>query len=427
MLIVISLLFGFVATEFVFRAYFYFYRGPDFWNQIKNYAVVNDPKYGFKLRPNLNTVELTTRIYDKFLKSHGDQDYLVVCQINEDGFRGCSWEESKKPGTLRIACFGGSTTFGHCVDDRETWPAQLAQLLNEKICKCEIMNFGVPGWDSSRDRDLALSVISKYNPDVLLFHEGWNDEFLFSLTKGGNLNESWSHLSAEETFNYYGAIPFAQFLSRFATFFVLAKAIRRRRVFASRMNFGSATRWRGLIQESWRKSWASNVSQVVKAASKRGAVVALIDYPGLVSLHDAPDDREEYIANTRMSPLHAEYQALSKSLISSLMRQLGPKIPVLDGSAGFDMVGPERLEYFLDDIHLSGKGNGLLAKLIVSDLLDLLSRKEEWLELQVSFPKSLKGVGSCSEYQRLVAERRAAELARASDEKFVPDDMYTTV
>lgn len=427
MAFIISLLCGFVGAEVILRIYLYFRRGPDYWNQMKNSAVVNDSKYGFKLRPNIDTSEAKKAIYDKFLKSYGNPESLVVCRTNEVGFRGCSWGKKKKPGVLRVACFGGSTTFGHCVDDHNTWPAELARLLNENSCRSEVMNFGVPGWDSARDRDLALSVVAEYSPDVLLFHEGWNDEFLFSLTKGANLRSSWTHLSVEETFNYYGPIPFSQFLSKFATFFMLVKSVRRAMVFASRMNFGSADRWKRLIQEDWRKSWASNLNQVVKAASEKGALVALVDYPGLVSLYDAPDDRAEYVANSRLSTLHAEYQALSKSLISSFMRQLNTGMPVLDGASGFDMVGAERLEYFLDDIHLSSKGNRLLAKSIVDDLLDLLSQKDEWMRLQSSFEGIVNTAGTCSIHQSLVAERRAAELTRASEEKLIPDDMYTTV
>lgn len=424
---IIAILLGFTGTEVIFRTYLYFRRGPDYWNQIKNYAVVNDSKYGFKLRNNLDTAALTTAIHDKFLKSCGDDDGLVACKINEVGFRGCSWHKTKKPGVLRIACFGGSTTFGHCVDDHETWPAELARLLNANSCKSEVMNFGVPGWDSSKDRDLAISVIDEYNPDVLLFHEGWNDEFLFSLTRGANLSRSWSHLSLEETFYYYGSVPLASLWSRFATLFVLIKSVRRKIVFASHMNFGSAMRWRRLILEDWRRSWASNLNEVIKAASEKGVLVALVDYPGLVSLSDAPDDRAEYVANSRLSTLHADYQALSKSLISTFMRQLNPQLPVLDGAAGFRTHGSERLEYFLDDIHLSGKGNALLAKSIVSELVDVLSRKDDWLKRQSSFEEILGEVGSCSAHQRLVADRCAAELIRSSEKKFIPDDMYTTV
>ena len=65
-------------------------------------------------------------------------DYLMHDYYNIHGYRGKIAEE-KKVGEYRIACFGGSTTYGFGVEEQEAWPAQLGKLLGEKY---SVVNLG---------------------------------------------------------------------------------------------------------------------------------------------------------------------------------------------------------------------------------------------------------------------------------------------
>ncbi len=58
-------------------------------------------------------------------------DYFLHGYYNTEGYRGEQLEE-KKPGEYRVACFGGSTTFGFWVEAEEAWPAQLNKDLQNK-------------------------------------------------------------------------------------------------------------------------------------------------------------------------------------------------------------------------------------------------------------------------------------------------------
>jgi len=55
-------------------------------------------------------------------------DYFLHNYYNIRGYRGAIVGEKQK-GEYRIACFGGSTTYGFGVEESESWPAQLQQQL----------------------------------------------------------------------------------------------------------------------------------------------------------------------------------------------------------------------------------------------------------------------------------------------------------
>lgn len=89
---------------------------------------------------------------------------------NLDGFRGNEFTRVKT--THRIACIGGSTTYGIGVGDDETWPFYLDQLLQPD---CEVLNFGVPAHSSVEHKKLLPQILARYSPDIVIFQLGLND------------------------------------------------------------------------------------------------------------------------------------------------------------------------------------------------------------------------------------------------------------
>jgi len=68
--------------------------------------------------------------------------------------------------------FGGSTTFGHGVEDGDTVVAKLGELNQEHIW----LNFGVNSHDSIRETDKLLHLLRQgYRPDKVVFIDGLND------------------------------------------------------------------------------------------------------------------------------------------------------------------------------------------------------------------------------------------------------------
>jgi len=94
------------------------------------------------------------------------------------GFRGREVEVDKAPGTYRIVCVGGSTTYTTEVKDfRLSYPDQLERSLKERHGRAdvEVINAGVGGWSSYEcliDVELRLLAL---HPDLLVVYHGIND------------------------------------------------------------------------------------------------------------------------------------------------------------------------------------------------------------------------------------------------------------
>src|SRR5262245_56768948 len=92
------------------------------------------------------------------------------------GYRSPERPLAKPPGTVRVLCAGGSTTFDLLApDDDSTWPALLEHRLRGLGPTTEGWNAGFPGWTSLENLiALALRDID-IHPDVVLLFQGIND------------------------------------------------------------------------------------------------------------------------------------------------------------------------------------------------------------------------------------------------------------
>lgn len=96
---------------------------------------------------------------------------------NALGFRGPEIPRIKPPGTLRIVCLGGSSTYGHTEsDDAHTWPGQLQALLDEtQPGRVQVINAGVSGRNTfEMTVDMAVR-LTDLQPDLYLYYESYND------------------------------------------------------------------------------------------------------------------------------------------------------------------------------------------------------------------------------------------------------------
>ncbi len=96
--------------------------------------------------------------------------------INSLGFRDPERSAAKKPGTVRVLCLGAYQTFGHGVDDGETYPRRLEALLNRGGGRrYEVWNGGrqaataIVGLARLRSEGFALK------PDLVVLEYGFVD------------------------------------------------------------------------------------------------------------------------------------------------------------------------------------------------------------------------------------------------------------
>lgn len=94
----------------------------------------------------------------------------TTIRINQDGFRDLDYPLKKGNNTYRIAVIGDSFTFGQGVELNQTYPKQLEFLLNANSNNThyEIMNFGVPGYNTFQEVQFLKDKALKYNPNMVI-------------------------------------------------------------------------------------------------------------------------------------------------------------------------------------------------------------------------------------------------------------------
>jgi hypothetical protein len=102
--------------------------------------------------------------------------HAVEVRFNALGLR--DGEIGKKTeGTLRIAIIGDSFTYGHGLPEKLSYPRQLETLLRGKDPgrPVEVINAGRGGEELDRLEPLAMAVLDRFSPDVLVYGYFLND------------------------------------------------------------------------------------------------------------------------------------------------------------------------------------------------------------------------------------------------------------
>ena len=103
----------------------------------------------------------------------------VLVQTNAAGQRGGEYLRQKSPGLFRIVALGDSFTFGAGVDFDGTYPKILQDLLNQggaaAGAPCEVLNFGVEGYNTSQELAYLQEQGLALDPDLILIEYVFND------------------------------------------------------------------------------------------------------------------------------------------------------------------------------------------------------------------------------------------------------------
>ena len=135
------------------------------------------PGRGFRVHLIPNVDE---RITNTFSLISADRERQYRLRSNSLGFRGPELEQKRTPGTFRILVFGDSSSFGWGVDDEDTYPEVLAQVLRARFpdTPIEVGNFAIPGDSTEFGRLIAEKIIPRFKPDFVIFGFGANDAHL---------------------------------------------------------------------------------------------------------------------------------------------------------------------------------------------------------------------------------------------------------
>jgi lysophospholipase L1-like esterase len=152
------------------------FAGAEAWNRVQGAR-----RWGSALRtpPNLDVIRsegaaLRPGVFADWVGSDFDRSYSKTAYftVNRYGLRGRSPERVEREQRARVVCLGGSTTFGIFVTDGEEWPARLEARLSGRA---EVLNAGRPGATSSVNYEYLRDRLLRFEPDVVVLYEGFND------------------------------------------------------------------------------------------------------------------------------------------------------------------------------------------------------------------------------------------------------------
>ncbi len=104
-----------------------------------------------------------------------DQARTFPYRTNAHGLRDRD-RPAKRPGTMRVLVVGDSYTWGYAVAEEEAYPQVAERLLAERgRADIEVINGGIPDYNSRQERQLLDQLIGVYRPDAVFLAYVVND------------------------------------------------------------------------------------------------------------------------------------------------------------------------------------------------------------------------------------------------------------
>ncbi len=264
-------------------------------------------------------------------------EFTETSHTNALGLRGAALGP-KAEGTQRLVAIGDSFTYGHGVQDDETYPAVVERLLRARGHDVEVVNAGVPGYSTDQAYTWALRDGLALAPDLLLVGvhcSDVSDNFeasLYDVADGRLVRRPTDATRMYRLGSIVGLIP---------------SAVRRSRVFdllVASLEWHDAPSARPAVPDL--DAWSfGKIRLAVLDLAERVPALAVVLMPCKQALGGA----DPY------GPLAADFAAAG--------------VPVLAARAAFGDGDAARAAFFRDDPHLNAAGNRVLAA-AVADFLE---------------------------------------------------------
>ena len=200
---------------------------------------------------------------------------------NSQGLRGPERPRERLPDRgPRIVCVGDSHTFGTGVAEQETWPARLAAALAARGCpRVEVLNAGVPGFDTAQEAVWLERAGLVHAPDLVLLQYFVNDTAARGLTRPGEPPPGGLVTLVHPRRD--GWVATLRGVSRAAD--VLCDALYRHYAMGEHMQ--QLLRWHAPGDPGW-ELVKTSLLRARDATAAAGATFAVVLYPMLLRAHD---------------------------------------------------------------------------------------------------------------------------------------------
>lgn len=295
--------------------------------------------------------------------------------LNAEGFRGHEFG-AHRAGVYQIVSLGDSCTFGVISPGerdgleyiREPYPQHLDRLLSERsgTGRFEVLNAGVPGYNSFQGLMLLRSKLRRLRPDLITVRFGWNDHLMSPGDTDSAFHEPQSVVvrDAQDLLLQTELYPFAKRLGM---------------IVGGRLAAGTAPKER---PHTWRpdipiEAYTHNLERIVEIARARGAAVWFLTAPQ-GALNDAALRRYEETSQTSAVHSLLEFNALPSvaevvrihAVYNAAVREVGARlgVPVVDMDAEYrgHLEEPinQPLFTFNDLVHPTDAGHALEAEVL---------------------------------------------------------------
>lgn len=321
------------------------------------------PFVGFTFTPN-----------NRFVGSHPYQKNSAEIFVDKHGF--LAGDNNllipKGDDEIRIATIGGSTTANLNLPFDRNWPGRLGNILQQKFPdkKITVINAGTPGFDTAQSiGNLALRVMP-FAPDIVIIYHAYND---FKAI-GGNktFTPDYSHIH-KTPYGFFKQPDIWTRLLRKSMFYVRNRNLVRE-FKKNRIEIGNKDKKRlPYIPPEAEKTFTQHIEALVSIAESGGASVILSSF---ATLHD-PDinwnsqaEAMKQLTPFQVMNLKSLYYFTSGLTIEAIFEAFNRYNRVLldvarDRKTGWvdnaDLV-PHEDQYFVDRVHFSTAGAGLMAE-----------------------------------------------------------------
>lgn len=278
--------------------------------------------------------------------------------INRHGFRGREFSSEKSAETTRVLTLGSSSTFGYFNRDHETYPVRLETLLNERCParRFEVVNLGIPHLRIAQIRELFLEEGRLFSPDVVTFYEGVND----SLLAIPRHSRGWGAEVVDSLRGRLVTVALLDFLLDLRGRIISPAALEA----ASDDVAAEFLFHLDLLFEASRNvaSHFVLISQQAKSSSIGRSQLRGIRYSA-----EAAQVRERLESGHELLGTEIAFLAHTRVMAESRRWAERRGVPFVDGIAALD----DDRDVLLSLVHLSPRGNRLLADAIATKILDL--------------------------------------------------------
>ncbi len=315
-------------------------------------------------------VEYRYKRYQTYTQHDACSGREITFTANRLGGRGPDWTVAKPPGTTRLLAVGGSTTYGQTNPDWATYPALLDATLNRQGMNVEVLNAGVLGYRLETVVGELPAQLEQWHPDVVLYYEAFNNAVAHC--------SEYEHVrtTADRFHRYHrlGRLTYGLYGRSLLYTYLLEKPL-----------FARAASEKQIVPEIG--YFQTQLTRFVEVVREFGATPILIlqvtrppSDPGLqaVQLDDVEAIAREILRATqahatesdeKVLPQMTTLRAFQTQVLVEVVRRTGEAlgVQIVDPRPAFSRYqGGEPL--FCDVIHLTDRGNQLLAEAIAEAL-----------------------------------------------------------